>query len=182
MKQTAIAAILLMLACASNAADDAAQWRIGASIDYSDYERDDRLVKDSGAGFKFFAQYRFNRWLGAEGAYYVSPEFSGNVTPLSGGGETETSYQGVTLHGIGYIPLPGDRFDLYLKAGYYNFFDVNLNIDGQTSDTGSEDGLALGLGTSIQATDQVGVRLDFDWYDVGGAELWTIGMGLEYRF
>jgi len=182
MKQTAIAAIFLMLACTVCVADDAAQWRIGASIDYSDYERDDNLVKDSGTGFKFFGQYRFNRWFGAEGAYYVSPEFSGNVTPLSGGGETETSYQGLILHGIGYIPLPGERFDLYLKAGYYNFFDVNLKIDGQTTDTGSEDGLALGFGSSIQATDQVGIRLEGDWYDIGGAELWTVGLGLEYRF
>ena len=182
MKQTAVAAIFLMFACVANAADDAAQWRIGASIDYSDYERDDHQINDSGSGFKFFGQYRFNSWLGAEGAYYVSPDFSGDVTPLSGGGETDTSYQGLTLHGIGYIPIPGERFDVYIKAGYYNFFDVKLQIDGVTTDTGSEDGLALGFGSSVQATDQVGVRLEFDWYDIGGAELRTVGIGLEYRF
>jgi opacity protein-like surface antigen len=182
MRQTAIAAILLMLAGASNAADDVTQWRIGGSVDYSDYERDDGQIKDSGTGFKFFAQYRFNSWFGAEGAFYVSPDFSGDVTPLSGGGETDTSYQGLTLHGVGYVPFPGDRFDVFLKAGYYNFFDVKLQIDGQTTDTSSEDGLALGIGSSVQATDKVGVRVEVDWYDVGGAELWTVGLGLEYRF
>ncbi len=182
MKQTAIAAIFLMLACVANAADDAAQWRIGGSIDYSDYERDDKLISDTGSGFKLFAQYRFNSWFGTEGAYYVSPDFSGDVTPLSGGGETDTSYQGLMLHGIGYVPLPGDRLDVFLKAGYYNFFDVKLQIDGQTTDTSSEDGLALGIGTSLQATDHLGVRLEGDWYDIGGAELWSVGLGLEYRF
>ena len=51
MKQTAIAAIFLMLACTAYAADDAAGWRIGGSIDYSDYERSDKQISDTGTGF-----------------------------------------------------------------------------------------------------------------------------------
>jgi opacity protein-like surface antigen len=86
------------------------------------------------------------------------------------------------LNAIGYLPLPGDRVDLFLKAGYFNFFDVNLKVDGVTSDTGSDDGLALGGGLSVGATDQIGLRVEFDWYDVSGADLYTIDIGIEYRF
>jgi opacity protein-like surface antigen len=186
MKKTAIAALLLLAACSATAADDAAdnasEWRIGASLAYSNYERSDGLVDNDGVGAEFFAQYRFNSWLGAEGAYYVSPEFTGDSDPIAAGGETETSFQGVSLNAIGYLPLPGDRIDFFLKAGYFSFFDVNLKVDGASVDTSSDDGLALGVGFSVGATDNIGLRAEFDWYDVSGADLYTVDIGVEYRF
>jgi opacity protein-like surface antigen len=181
MKKTAIAALLLLIACSASAADDAAEWRIGASVAYSEYKRDDGLVNDGSAGFEFFAQYRFNSWLGLEGGFYVSPDFQGDADPIAAGGETETSFQGVTLNAIGYLPLPADDIDFYLKAGYFNF-STNLQVDGVTTDTGTDDGLALGGGISVAATDRIGLRLEFDWYDVSGADLYTVDIGLEYRF
>jgi len=182
MKQTAIAVLLLLVTCSANADNEAAEWRIGGSLVYSDYQRNDGLVEDSGAGFKAHAQYRFNSWIGVEGGFFVSPEFKDDSTPVASGGETETTYQGVTLHGIAYIPSPVEAMDFYVKGGYFNFFDVNLKVDGVTPDTGNEDGLAFGLGTSVQAADNIGLRVEFDWYDVSDADLWTIGVGAEYRF
>jgi len=182
MKKTANAALLLLVACSASAADDAAEWRIGASLGYSNYERSDGLIDNDGVSAEFFAQYRFNSWFGAEGAYYVSPEFTGDADPIAAGGETETSFQGISLSAIGYLPLPGDRIDFFLKAGYFSFFDVNLKVDGATVDTGSDSGLALGGGFSVGATDNIGLRVEVDWYDVAGAELYTVDIGVEYRF
>ncbi|MFQ5635059.1 MAG: porin family protein [Gammaproteobacteria bacterium] len=182
MKYTAMAAMLLMFACGALADDETAGWRVGGSLSFSDFERDDRVISDGGTGFKGFAQYRFNSWFGVEGDFYVSPEFQGDAALVSAGGEVETSYRGVSLNAIGYLPSPVERMDFYLKGGYFKFFDVNLAVDGANVDSGSEDGLALGIGTSIEARDNLGVRIEFDWYDVSGAELWTIDIGAEYRF
>jgi opacity protein-like surface antigen len=182
MKNSAIAALLLLVACNASAADDAAQWRIGASMSYADYKTDDSSVDDDGTGFEFFSQYRMNSWLGVEGAFYVSPDFNGDSDLNAAGGETETTYQGVTLNAIGYLPLPVEQIDFFVKAGYFNFFDVNLKVDGVTSDTGSDDGLMLGGGISVGATDHIGLRVEYDWYDLSGAEFYTVDIGVEYRF
>jgi len=184
MKETAIAALLLLVACGTAYADenDAAQWRIGGSLSYSDYGRNDIQLADANTGFKFHAQYRFNSWIGAEGAFYVSPDFKDDIDPSMAGGETETSYQGFTLHGIAYLPSPAETVDIFVKGGYYNFFDVNLKVDGVTADTSSDDGLAFGFGTSFEAAEHLGLRVEYDWYDLSNADLWTIGVGAEYRF
>jgi len=182
MKRIAITAVLILVACGASADNEDAEWRVGASLAFSDYERDDGTVDNDGMGFELFAQYRFNSWIGLEGSYYVSPEFKGDADPVASGGETETTYQGFALNGIGYLPLPSDRLDLFVKAGYFNFFDVNIKTDGQTTDTSSDDGLALGAGLSVGATENIGIRVEVDWYDVAGAELWTVDIGLEYRF
>jgi len=179
MKQTAIAAMMLLIACSANAENDDAEWRIGGSLSFSDYQRDDNIVEDAAIGFKAHAQYRFNSWIGVEGAFYVSPNFEGQA---SSGAETETSFTGVVLDAIGYLPSPIEEADLYLKAGYFNFYDVNLTGNGGTIDSGSDDGLKFGAGTALRVYENVGIRIEFDWYNITGAELWTVGIGAEYRF
>jgi len=182
MKQIAMAAMLLLIACGANADDEAAEWRFGGTIAYSDYDRNDGFVNDTGTGFKIFQQYRFNSWIGVEGAFYDSPEFKGDFTPNVAGGESETTFQGFTLAGIAYLPSPADTIDFFLKGGYYYFFNTELKVDGIKTDSYTEDGLTLGAGTAFQVTDNVGLRVELDWYDVSGADLWTVGIGAEYRF
>ncbi|MDH3511189.1 MAG: porin family protein [Gammaproteobacteria bacterium] len=182
MKRTAIAAIFFLIACVANADNESAGWRIGGALAYADFERSDGSIDDTSVGFKMFAQYRFNSWLGAEGAYYNSSDFSDDLTPQATGGEAKTSYKGFSINGIGYIPLPGDRIDLFLKAGYVDFTNVKLQVDGVDVNTRTEDGLTLGFGASVLATDVIGIRAEFDWYDTNAADLWSFNLGAEYRF
>lgn len=182
MKKTAVAAFIFMIASAASADNESAGWRIGGALAYGDYALSDGSISDTSVGFKLFGQYRFNSLLGAEGAYYNSAEFSDDLTPNSPGGEADTSYKGWSLSGVGYVPLPGERFDLFLKAGYVDFTNVKLKIDGADFSTRSEDGLTLGLGAAIEATEILGIRLEFDWYDTTGADLWSLNLGAEYRF
>ena len=187
MKLTAMAAMLLLAAggvmAEDNATDfNAAGWRLGGSVSYAKYDTDDGTVHDGGAGFKGFATYRLNQWIGFEGSFFVSPEFDADLTPNVAGGETETTYQGITFYGIGFLPSPVERMDFYLKGGYFNFFDLTVKTDNVTTDTGSDDGLALGIGTAIDAGDNIGIRVEAHWYDTTGADLWTIDIGAEYRF
>ena len=182
MNKAALVVLGILFAVNATADDHVPQWRIGASLAYSDFQTNDGSTNDGGTGIKAHAQYRFNQWLGLEGAYYVSPDFKGDLNVNVSTGQTETSYQGVTLEAIGYVPLPNDRVDLFLKGGYFSFYDRNIEIDGVTADSSSDDGLALGMGVAFDAGDSLGVRCEFDWYDTSGADLWTLGIGVEYRF
>jgi hypothetical protein len=184
MKLTAIAAMLLLVAGNATADDELAKWRVGASLTYDDYEGEfaEGTVSDGGTGFKAYAQYRASSWLGLEGAFYVSPEFKDDFTPNDQGGEVEVSYQGFTFEAIGYLPSFSERMDFFVKAGYFNFYDFTAEVVDGSSSSGGADGLALGLGTAIDAGENLGIRLEFDWYDTPDAELWSIGIGAEYRF
>jgi opacity protein-like surface antigen len=182
MKQAAMAVMVLLAAWSAHAENEYAEWRLAGSISYSDYQRDDDTVNDGGVGIKISQQYRFNKWFGLEAAFYDSPEFKDDFTPDTPGGESETSYQGLSFDGIGYLPSPSEKIDFFLKGGYFYFFNVDLSIDGVKVDDTTEDGLTLGAGTAIEVTDKVGLRVEFDWYDVSGADLWTLGIGAEYRF
>jgi len=187
MKLTAIAAMLLLVAGNATADDEFTKWRVGGGLAYSDYQAEFSGVNinDGGSGFKAYAQYRLKPWIGIEGAYYDSPEFWGDTTPHQQGGEVETSYDGLTLHLIGYLPSFSERMDFFLKGGYFKF-DTELTqfeTAGNTTNTGSTDGFAIGIGSAIDAGDNIGIRAEFDWYDTSGeVDLWTITIGAEYRF
>lgn len=182
MKRLAVAALLCAFAGPA-VADDHDNWRIGASLVYSDFESDDGSNgNDGGVGFKAHALYKFTEIFGVEGAYYISPEFKGDQTPDVAGGETSLTYSGITVHALAFLPSPVERMEFFGKVGYFDFFDVDLEVDGASADSGSDDGLALGAGISIDAGDNIGVRLELDWYDTSGAQLYTIGLGGEYRF
>lgn len=188
MKQFAIAAALVLFAStgyaggheqAGNAASDSG-WRIYAGAAFSDYDGDTTGVDDSTVGLKLGAQYRFNSWFGLEGAYTNSGDFEQDITANTPGGNTEISFRGLSVWGIGYLPLVED-IDVYGKIGYFDF-DTDLATDGFISQSAHTDGLALGVGATINIDDNLGIKADFDWYDAEEADLWAVILGLEYRF
>lgn len=171
---------IALIAANASAHDGDSGWRVGGSAIISQLKRDDNLVDDSGFGVKLHGQYRFNSWFGIEGGYFNSGEASSNASSASGS-DVELVYKGIAFQGIGYIPSPMEEVDLYLKAGFYDF-DVDLTIDGVDGGEGSDSGAVLGAGGSVHLTEQLHFRTEFDWYDVSGAELWTVSVGVEYHF
>ncbi len=182
MKRTTLVAICLLIAffaAKAGAQDEAAGWQIGGSVVTSQLERDNGLIDNNSFGFKLHAQYRFNSWLGLEGTFYNSGNFS---TDASQPGESvDILYQGALLQGIVFIPLPVDKLDLFVKGGYFKF-DLSQQIGGQNSGTGSDNGAVIGTGLSLGITDSFSFRTELDWYDVAQANLWTINLGVEYHF
>ena len=182
MKQITIVATCLVIAFIAadvGAQDTVSGWQIGGSVVTSEFERDDGLIDNNSFGFKLHTQYRFNSWLGLEGAWYNSGEFSTDaLTPQE---EVDITYQGVQIQGLVYIPFPVEKLDFFVKGGYFNF-DVDSTIAGDNSGSGSDSGAVLGTGFSLGITDSLHIRTEFDWYDTADAELWTVGLGLEYHF
>lgn len=171
---------IAVFACTASAQDSPIGLQIGASAMTTHLDRDDKLVDNSEIGFKLFMQYRFNSWLGLEGSLYNSGELSSNATS-AGNNDVELVYKGYTMQGIGYIPLPIEQLEFFLKAGYYQF-DVDLTIDGASNGNGDDSGAMIGTGLSLKITDQFHFRTEFDWYDASDASLWSAGLGAEYHF
>ena len=182
MKQITIVAVCLIIAfiaADAGAQDTDSGWQIGGSVVTSEFERDDGLIDNNSFGFRLHTQYRFNSWLGLEGTYYNSGDFETDaLTPQD---KVEIDYQGIQAQGIVYIPFPVEKMELFIKGGYFDF-DVDSVVAGDNSGSGSDSGAVLGTGLTLGITDSMNIRAEFDWYDTAEAELWTVGLGLEYHF
>ncbi|TFG84076.1 MAG: porin family protein [Chromatiales bacterium] len=178
LASTTLLAVLLMPA---HAGPSDAGWRIGGAVLFSEYSLDNNAIDDSAVGFKGYAQYRFGKYFGIEGAFLNSGEFDEDTTPASSGGKATISATGFSLDAVGYLPLTTDNFQLFGKAGYYNL-DQDLEIDGESGSSRSADGITLGIGADFAVAEQLAIRLEGDWYDLDGADFWAVGLGLNYQF
>ena len=184
MTRTIVVSMCLAVAVFSHVASahnpEGPGWRIGGSAVASSLKRDDGLLDESQIGFKFFGQYKFNNWLGLEGAYYNSGEFSSSATSAAGT-KVELLYQGALGQFYVYVPLPAEQVEFFLKGGYFAF-NVDSKIDGVNSGKGTDNGAVLGTGFSVHVTKAMHFRTAVDWYDSDGADLWSFAIGLEYHF
>ena len=193
MKRIIIAVALLLVAFAAVAQEDHPRARFGVAAAFSDYSGDSSFpVDDSALGLQLYGQVQLNSWFGIEGGYYASGDFESNLSPNSTTCaplefcDTELSFSGFSLSAVGYLPIGDDGdIDVYGKLGAYNFtIDITQRI-GNSSVPGSlgrATGFTAGAGAMINISDNWGVRTEFDYFDIENADLWTLVMGLEYRF
>jgi len=188
MKQFLFAGALALASWAAQAAPDVPGWRIGIAASFADFDWTDddlELISDSTAGAKLYAQYQFNPWFAIEGAYHNTGEFSDDVAgsddPNLGNGNYELGFTGFSAAAIGYLPVPGDEIKFFGKVGYFDFED-ELSLEDNVISNGSEYGLMAGFGANLQITDRVGLRVDYDWFDIDVGDLWAINLGIEYHF
>jgi opacity protein-like surface antigen len=177
----ASAALLAVTAFPARAATGDQGWHIGAAALFGEYSLDNNGVDDSSVGFKAYGGYRFNKYLGLEAAFINSGDFDEDTTPAEAGGDATVSATGFSLTALGYVPLPLDNIEVFGKVGFYNI-DQDLELDGTDAGTRGADGITLGIGTDVAVAEQWAVRLEGDWYDLSGANFWTVGLGVSYQF
>lgn len=180
MKRFAIL-LLALFALAANAQDEQRSgWRIGAGAAFTEFSTDDDNFDDSQVGFNLSAAYRFNNWIGIEGGYFNSSDFEARFPPGFTPTQASIAYQGFYVAGLGYLSL-GDEIDLYAKLGFFDF-DSQLSTDGGVDSSARTDGPLGGVGAIIHVSDSVGIKAEFDYFDIDEAELWTVILGIEYMF
>jgi len=178
--QTLAAAALLGLAALPAQAEDASSgWRLGASAVYSDYQLDTGQLDDSSIGARVYGNYRFNRLLGVEAAFLNTGDIEDNGT-VGPDDDASVGIQGWSLDVLGYLPFFTDDLQVFGKVGFYSL-DQDLDVAGSSSER-SADGLSAGLGADIALASQWGLRLEGNWFDLDGADFWTAGIGVNYRF
>ncbi len=155
-------------------------WRVGAAASFGDFEGDPNVpIDDSAVGFKLYGGYKFNNWFGVEGAYLNTSDFTQEATISSP--KLDTSYSGFMVSAVGYVPLPGDEVEVYGKVGFFDF-DQDLAISDANFQSGSEDGATAGVGAAIAIADNLGIRAEYEWFDIESGDFWSVNLGLEYRF
>lgn len=192
MKRLTIAAALCLAAFAAQAQEEAASetgFRVGAAAVFTDYKGDPSFpIEDSGLGVDFYAQANLSRSFAVELGYFNSGGFEQDLDPGSTEGPVEIRFGGFDVAALWYLPLFRDSdtdIDLFLKAGLYDF-DIDITVvEGNSTVPGSlghSTGVLFGGGFVLNVSENVGVRAVFDWYDIDNAELWGLGLGLEYQF
>lgn len=86
-----------------------------------------------------------------------------------------------SLYGVGALGL-SDSFDLFAKAGVVSW-EADSLIDGVL--VGADDGedLALGIGARFNSGGALGLRAEFEWFDIDDADaVWMASVGIEFRF
>jgi OOP family OmpA-OmpF porin len=168
---------VIALGTQSALADDGLS--VGASIGYASI-KDNSSNFDFDAqdtGYKIFANYTFAKYLGIEGGYI---DF-GKPNDSFAGQNGVIDAEGWSLYGVGALPL-GDTVELFGKAGVISW-DADSIVDGLS--VGADDGndLALGVGASWNVTERLGVRAEYDWFDIPNADnVWMASLGLVVRF
>ena len=189
MKRCLTAIVLGLTATAALAADDQtdsqsdnkAGWNLGIAAAFGEYQFDSNQLDDSSVGFKLFAGYRFNQWLGLEGAYHNFGDFEEDTVPAVPGGDAIAQIDGFSASGLFFLPLGGEDFELFGKAGFYSF-SQDIFVDDTTVGTNSPDGLHLGAGARFFISDQLAVRSEADWFNIDKGDLWSLNLGFEYLF
>ncbi len=145
---------------------------------------------ESDTGYKLFAGYNWqlsNFALGIEGGYSNFGKPSANIEGIG----LQVEPTGVNLWGIAALGL--GPVDLYGKAGYL-MWDADAVVDGSVStDDGSDavvdgsvstdDGSDPGFGVGLRFNaGKLQLRGEYEVFDIDGADLSMLSVGLAYRF
>jgi outer membrane protein OmpA-like peptidoglycan-associated protein len=183
MKRCLTAFVLGLAATSALAVDDKTGWNAGLAGAFAEYSFDSNQLDDTSGGFKVFTGYRFNKWLGLEGAYYNFGDFDQDLVdpPRPPGGKAKAEIDGFTGSALLFAPLDSEDFEVYAKAGYYAFNQQVLVDDAEVA-SNSPSGLVLGAGSRFFISEQFAVRAEGEWFDIDNGNLWTLNVGIEYLF
>jgi OmpA-OmpF porin, OOP family len=134
---------------------------VGADIGSVDFEDEDDT------GFRFSGGYQFNRNFAAELGYvtlFDKSIFGANV-----------EVDGFELVAVGKMPL-ANNFSVYGKLGFLMW---DAKVAG-FSDDGTD--LTFGLGLQYDVSRNLGIRGQWQRYDVDDADADMFSVGLVYRF
>jgi OOP family OmpA-OmpF porin len=156
---------------------------VGASVGQTTYDICDDLnalgatsCDDKDTAYKVFGGYKFNPNLFLEGGY---TDF-GELTASGPGGSASAEADALFFSVAGAIPL-GDRASVYGKVGLF-FWDASLSATGFPDSSEDGNDLLFGAGASFDLTSQIGIRGEWERYDLDGDNVDMLSVGVQFMF
>jgi hypothetical protein len=130
-------------------------------IDNQDFLDDDNDFRDNRGAFKAYAGANATDIFGLE----VSHVEFGDTED----GPFQMEAQGQTIAATVGVPV-GDDGSVYLKAGQL-YWDADSTIDGLVSVNDNGNDNFAGIGMRVGGDEGLGIKLEYEQYDIGSAEV-----------
>lgn len=120
--------------------------------------------------------YRFNKNFAIEAAYIDLGESEDDIDPIW---TLETD--GFNFSAVGIIPV-SDKVDIFGKVGVFTW-EVTLDEAGY-GELASEDGtdISFGIGASVNLTEQFGIVVEYQKFDLDDDDVSNISIGARFNF
>ena len=178
-----LAALTMLVGTAANAAPQEGFY-VGAGIGQASTEDDASGFDQEETGFKVFGGYTFNRYVGAEAAYFDGGEMSQNFDNVAVGLTLDAQFTGLNFSLLGRLPL-NDSFTVFGKAGFATYdVDSTLRLNGtviDTSDNDEQEDIFYGVGAAF-SFGPFDVRAEYEAIDLDGGEFNMMLVSGVYRF
>lgn len=141
-------------------------------VDQQDFLDEDNDLNDEQASWKAYAGFNVADIFGLEISHVEFGEVEDNLLQLEAQGQTIAATLGFPI---------GDSGSLYAKAGQL-YWDADATLVGmvEASDDGNDN--FVGIGARIGDREGLGVRLEFEQYDIGSAEIDMPSISLHGEF
>lgn len=151
---------------------------VGGSVGIVDYDicasGGGVTCDDSDTGFKVFGGMNINETFSLEVSYVDLGEVAVSAGSYKGAIEVDA----VSIDGIASIPV-NDKFDVFGKLGVTNWawdYNENYQLIGEGSDHGL--GFKAGAGFKVDLQDNVGLRVELEYYDIDGDDALFLSGGI----
>ena len=133
-------------------------------------------------GWKLFAGYQFNKYIGLEGGYYDlgKASFAGTLAtaippfPAGTAASVNLKSKAYALSAVGTLPLGRSAFSLTARLGIaYSEADADVRLGAGATASSSDDAteLTYGLGVRYDVTRSFSVRGEWERFRIGGSNI-----------
>ncbi len=146
---------------------------IGASVGQTNIDFDGF---DDGTSMAIVGGYKINKNFAVEGSYINLGDFEYDIPPV-----LTLEADGFNFAAVGIIPV-NEKVNVFAKAGMF-MWDVTLEAAGN-GEIGSNDGtdFSFGFGASVNLTDQFGLVLEYQKFDLDDQDVSNISFGARLNF
>jgi OmpA-OmpF porin, OOP family len=177
----------LLLACGAQLS--MARGYVGVGVGSTTHDQDG-FKDDSGVKFgggveindNFFIEAGYTSLGKFEAENELLQSFPGMIGVTVSSASMEIT--GIEFSGLGVAPI-NENLSIYGRLGIYVWdADINVSVAGFGSGSASDDGSdpLIGLGMEYNATDNVGLRLEYTRYDAEDADIDYLGGSLVVKF
>jgi OmpA-OmpF porin, OOP family len=140
-------------------------------------------VDDKDTGWKVFVGNQFNQNAAIEFGYVDLGEVTGSGTYLGLPASVSAEVKGFNMALIGILPV-SNEFAVLGRIGLFRWdADATANVagfPGSASDTGTD--LAFGVGAKYDFGKNVGLRVEWERFDVDEGDVDMLSVGLAFKF